>query len=316
MKTIKNPELAGLIINLMARYAEGKIENEFDQAVSTVLGDDAATKQSIKKTIEAMKKKPEVMRLLPKPVADNPLQVFPVENFKAAIGKLKLSANVTGENGENGKKSVPVKTVTAAPIVRIFYRGLLCADETSEASASDEPYLITSIVDSNLKVSTTTHPLMGKSYTDVDAGEEREGPEVAIYNGRAKDLTVIAVMMEHDHGDPKYFHGLIDAAVKATAAAIAAGTGVVLPAAVTDAVTDIINLLFGTEDDLIEQDSRFFEKNRLINWTQEPLKTKEKIKLGDSELEMPAPMGYHFRTIHQGDGGAYRAYYRVRKGEN
>ena len=209
-----------------------------------------------------------------------------------------------------------IKKVTTSPNIRIFYRGLLCREETSESSASDEPYLITSIVDSDLKVKTVTHPLLEKSYTDVDAGEKRVGPEVPIYNGKAKDLTLIAIMMEHDHGDPKKFHGIIDAAVKAAAAAIAAGTGVVIPEAVTDAVTDIINLLFGTEDDLIEQDYRFFEKARLIDWTKAELKTKEKINIAGQEVEIPAAMGYHFRTVHRGDGGAYRAYYRVLNGEN
>ncbi len=72
MNKIKNPESVGLILNLMARYANGKSENEFDKAVGSALGNDPAVKQSVRQIVEAMRRKPEVMRVLPKEVAENP----------------------------------------------------------------------------------------------------------------------------------------------------------------------------------------------------------------------------------------------------
>jgi hypothetical protein len=318
MKEIKNPESIGLILNLMARYAEGKSEHEFDKAVGAALGSEPAVKQSVKQMIERLRKNQEVMSLLPKDTIDNPGRRISGEIYKAAFHNLKALSNGNGSNtmpriededltARNGKVKLKV-----TPDIRIFYRGLLCLNETSESSASDEPYLITSVVDSNLKVKTVCHPFGEETYTDVDAGEKRVGPEVVIYNGKAQDLTLIAIMMENDYGDPNHFRGEIDAGIKAAAAAIAAGTGVAIPGAILGVLADIVNVLFGTEDDVIEKTTRSFDKEQLVAWLKEPLKTKEKITLGGKEFDLPAAINYHFRTSHRGDGGAYRAYYRIK----
>ena len=322
MNEIKNPESVGLVFNLMARYAEGKSENEFDKAVAAALGNDPAVKQTVRQIVEAMRKKPEVMRILPKEVGENPTHLFQAVKYQTAFRKLNVSfKSENRDNDGNPHERVDppphleVRHGTSAPDIRIFYRGLKCITETSDGSASDEPYLITSVVDSNSNVHTVKHPFGEESYTDVDAGEKRVGPEVAIYNGKAQDLTIIGVMMEHDFGDPNHFRGAIDSAVKAAAAAFKVGTGISIPEAVTDLFADVINLFFGSEDDIIGQASKFCEKANLIAWSKAPLKTKEKETLYGKEIDMPAAMGYHFRTWHNGDGGAYRAYYQVREGK-
>jgi hypothetical protein len=318
MKEIKNPEATGLVLNLIARYAAGKSENEYDKAVGAALGNDAAVKQSVQQIVDAMRKKPEVMKGLSKEVADNPIQLFAANKYKTVFSKLKPSVQVethqTDEPVLNTKKAENNSFANVS--IRLFYRGIKCLEETSEASASDEPYLITSVIDSNNHVNTVLNPFGQTSYEDVDAGEKRVGPEIALYNGKARDLTLIATMMEHDQGDPNAYRGYIDAIVKASAAALAAATGIAIPQIVQDILTDIINFIFGTEDDLIETDTRFLSKSQLITWSTAALKTKEKENMFGQEIDMPAPMGYHFRTWHVGDGGRYRAYYRVREGEN
>lgn len=315
MTTMINPESTGLILNLIARYSEGKSENKYDRAVKDALEGDPASKQSVKKIVEALKTKPAVIRLLPKEMTINPAHTLAEEKFTTAFKKFQLlpQNKLLNDDAPNVKFSGGNGTATN---IRLFYRGIKCLEETSESSASDEPYLITSVVDSDLKVKTVRNPYTQTSYTDVDAGEKRVGPEVAIYNGKAKDLTLIAVMMEYDYGNPEEFKQTIDLIVKASAAAVKAGTGITIPQAITDILTDIINALFGTEDDLIETDTRLIEKSQLITWSKAALKTKEKETLFGKEIEMPAPMGYHFRTWHVGDGGRYRAYYCVRPEEN
>lgn len=318
MKEVKNPEATGLVLNLIARYAAGKSENEFDKAVATALGNDATVKQSVRQIIDAMQKKPEVMKVLSKEVAADPIQVFSADKYKAVFGKLKPPVQIDRpEIDEPVTNNKAKENVSSANVnIRLFYRGLKCLEETSEASASDEPYLITSVVDSNQNVKTVLNPFGQTSYTDVDAGEKRVGPEIALYTGKARDLTLISTMMEHDQGDPKAYRGYIDAVVKGSAAALATATGIAIPQIIQDILTDIINVLFGTDDDLIETDSRFLDKSQLIIWSKAALKTKEKENMFGQEVNMPAPMGYHFRTWHIGDGGRYRAYYRVREGEN
>jgi len=321
MNEINNPESVGLVFNLMARYADGKSENEFDRAVGAALGNDPTVKQTVRQLVEAVRKKPEVMRLLPKEVSENPTHLFQVDNYQTAFRKLHVSFktrnrdnNGNADERDDHPPHLEARSGANTPDIRIFYRGLKCVTETSDGSASDEPYLITSVVDSNWHVHTVKHPFSEESYTDVDAGEKRVGPEIAIYNGKAQDLTLIGVMMEHDFGDPNHFRGAIDSAVKTAAAALKIGTGISIPGVITDLLADIINLFFGAEDDTIGSAYRTCEKANLIAWSKAPLKTKEKETFFGKEMEMPAAMGYHFRTWHNGDGGAYRAYYRVKEG--
>lgn len=320
---LQNPEAVGLLLNLIARYAEGVPEGdktEYDTAVANALAGDARAKATAQRLIGRLKQKPEAVRALPVEFEGLTARAHPAAKYKLAFSK--KFARAPDPDDEVAKTPPPrqpksISEVILPPVVRIFYRGLKCFVETDDGSASDEPYLITSVVDSNRKVTTVRHPFVGaKSYEGVDANETRAGPEVTIYNGRARDVAVVAVMMEHDFGDPNHWRDEIDLAVKAAAAATTAATGIPIPSEITDVITDFFNWLTGSEDDQVQQVNRFLSKNQLISMANSPLMTTETLRIPSLPPipNVPAPFRYHFRTRHVGDGGHYQAYYRVVKG--
>ena len=144
--------------------------------------------------------------------------------------------------------------------ISVRYKGLYCFGETDESSDSDEPYVILGVVPAltEQKFSTRTG-----IYEKVDAGDSRED-SIELYRGLPYGLSLTAVLMEHDYGDPDKFREIVKTAVEKASEGVAAAVGFVpvvgqylspLAAAflkeVGPDIVNAINNLLGTEDDYI-----------------------------------------------------------------
>ena len=145
--------------------------------------------------------------------------------------------------------------------VIVHYTGLICFGETNEASSSDEPYAILSATTASQRPTTRRTQV----YEGVDGGESR--PDLLeIYRGAPWGMALNVVLMEHDEGDPNKYRDLVKSAVDSgfdqiktalpyipIVGPILAIVGPPILDAVAPSVTDEINGLLGTGDDVIGQ---------------------------------------------------------------
>lgn len=92
----------------------------------------------------------------------------------------------------------------------VRYTGLFCFGETNEASASDEPYAILSVIPTVIDKTLTTRTQI---YEGVDRGKSRED-NIELYRGLPYGLELSTVLMEHDLEDPDKYKETIEKAVE------------------------------------------------------------------------------------------------------
>ncbi|RWR24277.1 hypothetical protein D8Y24_05610 [Agrococcus lahaulensis] len=195
----------------------------------------------------------------------------------------------------------------APPVYTINYRGLWCEDETTWdwVSWADEIYVITSAVhveNGENVVRTERHPVADDErwYEDVDSDEARLGPIAACWHGRADTVSLTAVVMEHDMGDPDAYREEIDALVKAALAVLAYFyPPAALAQLLSSTITDAVNWLLDTADDPIETQTVVHSSGML-----EALSTSYRgTYLGEGQRH--TGLEYHFLTNHAGGGARY-----------
>jgi len=138
--------------------------------------------------------------------------------------------------------------------VVVHYTGLICFGETDwdQGSDSDEPYVVMGMASPG-----ATWAARSQIY-ETDGGDSR--PDLLeIYRGKPRGLTISALIMEHDEGDPDKYKAYVASGVAAASAGvtalvtlipavgpvIAAGVGPLLGAVapkVTNAVNDLLDL--------------------------------------------------------------------------
>lgn len=145
--------------------------------------------------------------------------------------------------------------------ISVRYKGLYCFGETDESSEFDEPYVILGVVPAlaGQELSTRT-----RIYEKVDAGDSCED-SIELYRGLPYGLSLTAVLMEHDYGDPDKFRDIVQTAVDKASEAVVVAVGLIpygigaalapVAAAILKEIgpdiVDAINNLLGTEDDYI-----------------------------------------------------------------
>jgi hypothetical protein len=195
----------------------------------------------------------------------------------------------------------------------IHYVGFHCDEETHlNWLGSDEVYAITSAVWIDPSTPPPTPPLTvhhpfdasGTAYYEnVDAGDTRQGPEVACWEGSPTwfPVSLSVVAFEHDEGDPNAYKDDIDKAVKlAVALAIwffAPGApAIAVLTAATPLISSGINWLLDTGDDQ-------------IGITRTQVFTQEFVDQEGNKEVHPLPgteLYAHVFSEHTGDGAKYQ----------
>lgn len=209
----------------------------------------------------------------------------------------------------------------------VRYQGFFCEDEGTwdGGSGSDEIYWVTSaVLASTNAVNTVRHPLgHEKHYGDVDTDEARIGPVAVVWEGNTDVVSLVVTAFEHDKGDPDAYRDEIDVLVKATIAVL---TKLYTPAALlalfSESITDLINWLLGTGDDLVSVQTVVLPRAVLemhAGQGRGPYVAKVKrpsIRNGQivwAYQSLVTDLLYHFTTVHKGGGGHYVACFDVER---
>jgi hypothetical protein len=148
--------------------------------------------------------------------------------------------------------------------VELWFTGFKCLDESSEWSASDEPYMF-------LGVSTSGTPQtpFATGVQSVDAGSIRRWA-ARLYSGVAQDIILAASIFEQDQGDPHAAADEFNAVLTLGNAALGATTGVVVPPALVDTISKGLSEVIGTGDDRVGHRASPISTNELINMALRP----------------------------------------------
>lgn len=207
------------------------------------------------------------------------------------------------------------------------YQGFFCEEEGSwdGGSGSDEIYFVTSaILASTNAVNTLRHPLGHENYYgDVDTDEARIGPVAVVWEGNTDVVSLVVTAFEHDKGDPDAYRDEVDVLVKATIAVL---TKLYTPAALlalfSESITDLVNWLLGTGDDLVSVEIVVLPRAVLelyaghgrgpyIAKVKRPSIRNGQIVWGYQSLV--TNLLHHFTTVHKGGGGHYVACFDVER---
>lgn len=185
----------------------------------------------------------------------------------------------------------------------LWFTGLICFGEQSpvnEKGNSDEPYLIVTLHDGNDKVATVKFPPDQPAYNEVNNGDVIKF-RGECYHGRPRNLNLRCVLMEHDEGDPNAYRDQIDnyvrtAIIAGESAAAAFGAPISIPPEAGDLLTEVINALAMTGDDLIAEGYESYSWIQISQMISKP-----------PQAERGIP--YHF-SVYLTDGDAtYKAYF-------
>jgi hypothetical protein len=189
--------------------------------------------------------------------------------------------------------------------VSVRYTGLACFSTTS-GSGSDEPYVLFGIVPAppTAAVSSTRTVI----YEGVDGGDSRED-DIELYRGLPYGLSLSAVLMEHDFGDPDKYRNTVKIAVEQASNGVAVGVGFIpyvgpflAPAAkaILEAlgpdIVEALNDFLGTEDDYVGS-AAFF------------ISGKDMVTLARAERKNFRGILWHLESpLISGDGADYKVY--------
>ncbi len=205
------------------------------------------------------------------------------------------------------------ETETVKYIIR--YVGLWCQDETN-GPGSDEIYIVTQAAHTNKEQTKVwdaiRHPVNwpDKFYGDVDRGNEFDGPMAVVWWGNPDRVDMVVTVFEHDHGDPDKYREEIDYLVKGV---IAIAGKFYPPAlvlqAVSGTITDIINWMVDTGDDLLSTEPVSFTREQLEESTMVKGRAYYMGTKSPGFLQPAIPcttkIFQHFVTKHRADGAEY-----------
>lgn len=209
----------------------------------------------------------------------------------------------------------------------VRYQGFFCEEEGTwdGSSGSDEIYFVTSaVLASTNAVQTLRHPLGHENhYGDVDTDEARIGPVAVVWEGNTDVVSLVVTAFEHDHGDPDVYRDEVDVLVKATIAVVSK----LYPAAAvlalfSESITDVINWLLGTGDDLVSVEMVVLPRALLelhAGYGRGPYIAKVKrplVRHGHTVWyyeSLATNLLYHFTTVHKGGGAHYVACFDVER---
>jgi hypothetical protein len=195
--------------------------------------------------------------------------------------------------------------------ISLRYVGWHCFGETNEPSASDEIYFTFGVVPTLVEHKKT---LQTRIWEDTDAGESRysEFEFMELYRGLPFGAAISITLVEHDEGDPNKYRENVEIAVDKASEKVVEGLahipviGVVLAAVATvvlvvaqPAITDAVNELLGTEDDLIGTVGLALTPKDMMRLTRVGRQDFHGIQ---AHLESP---------LISGDGASYKAYFDV-----
>jgi hypothetical protein len=236
------------------------------------------------------------------------------------MGDLRLTSD--GAVGPYSGGFIVLNDIKADPIVtfkaEVRFLGFRCHEESNEASASDEPYFIISVLGTNSEGQVTR--LFGP-YENVDAGENHFEPEASgILTSEAQPPFLITVTaMENDEGNPE------DALNKAKKTIqdsinITQAVGVLLLQPAVVAATVVLNTffqvagglvgsiatsLFGLEDDLIgTANARVLDWNDGLEDWETPGRIIEPAPFSNSPYNLKLDLG-------QSSEGKYTLYFNI-----
>jgi hypothetical protein len=200
--------------------------------------------------------------------------------------------------------------------VVVRYTGLICFGETDwtlNEGNSDEPYVILGVISPTGQLSTRSKIYGDEDGTDgVDDGESR--PDLMeLYRGKPYGITLNGVLMERDFGDPDKYKSevtsVVAAASQGISLAIAAipggGTAIAaivapLLAAAVPKITDAVNTLLGTADDLVSQFAATLTAKQMVVLAA---RTQNSVEKGVS---------YKWQSpLLAGDGASYKVYFGI-----
>lgn len=209
----------------------------------------------------------------------------------------------------------------------VRYQGFFCEEDSTwdGGSGSDEIYfVISSVLASTNAVNTVRHPLGHETYYgDVDTDEARIGPVAVVWEGNTDVVSLVVTAFEHDHGDPDAYRDEVDVLVRATIAVL---TKLYTPAALlalfSESITDLVNWLLGTGDDLVSVETVVLPRAVLETYAgygrgpyiakvRRPSIRNGQIVWGYQSLV--TDLLYHFTTVHKGGGGHYVACFDVER---
>lgn len=328
LRAPKNPEVLGRLIAALRVYGgQRQPTNEMERKIDQALRDQRIAPSVVNRmvgTLDSISKSSRA-KLLGKIAAPDfvaaarvreptvgPVSTpFPAAAFISSSGLLGALSEVFSRNPD----------VTPLPLYTVRYQGLYCQKEMSwdQGSWDDEVYLITSAVhidaDGNNAVRTERHPATQDEswYDDVDSGEERIGPVAAVWQGNSDPVSVTVVLFEHDQGDPDAYKEEIDTLVKA---AIAILTKIYPPAAVlalvSDTITDGINWLLDTGDDIISTETVVLPRTLLELYSTQGFHSfhfGQRLDVSHfpqiTIIPISTHLMYHFITEHAGGGATY-----------
>lgn len=195
--------------------------------------------------------------------------------------------------------------------VSVRYVGFHCFGETGEWSDSDEIYFTFGVAPTLVEHRNTVQTgIIG----GVDAGETRSSgfEPVELYRGLPFGAAISITLVEHDDGDPNKYRDNVEIAVEKTADKIVEGLAAVpvvgVPLAVIatfvfvltgPAITDAVNELLGTEDDLVGSVGL-------------PLTPKDMMRLTRVGRQDFHGLQAHIESpLISGDGASYKAYFDI-----
>jgi hypothetical protein len=186
---------------------------------------------------------------------------------------------------------------------------MFCAAETDwdGASNSDEIYIISSAVhiapDGANVIRTERHPVDRSHYEDVDNREARLGPVAATWRG-TEDVSLTVVVFEHDYGDPNKYRDEVNTFVKGAIAILSKWypPAIVLEA-LSETITDGLNWLLDTGDDLIETKTVLLPQSRMEEFAG--ISQSFYFHPPGSQTPQTTDLMNHFLTVHKGDGATY-----------
>jgi hypothetical protein len=192
--------------------------------------------------------------------------------------------------------------------VAIRFVGFHCFGETSEISASDEPYFAFGVLPMNVEQRGTVKT---RIYEDVDAGES-VADQLELYRGEPSGVVIAVNLAEHDEGDPEKYKEHVDEAVDKAADGVTAALGEIPAAgpafafiaqvAFFVAGPDLkrrVNELLGTDDDHVGSVNVMLSTKDLVQLTRTLSPSFEGIF---AQFESP---------LISGDGASYKAYFEV-----
>lgn len=324
----RNPEMLGRLIAALRVFGgQRQPKNELERSINEALRAQKLAPAAVNRmvgTFDSISKSARVTLLgkiaapdfvaaarVEEPTVAPLVTPFPATAFISSSGLLGALSEVLSRNPD----------VTPLPLYTVRYQGLYCQKEMSwdQGSWDDEVYLITSAVhidaDGNNIVRTERHPATQDEsfYDDVDSGEERIGPVAAVWQGNSDPVSVTVVVFEHDQGDPDAYKEEIDTLVKA---AIAILSKIYPPAAVlaliSDTITDGINWLIDTDDDIISTETVVLPRVLLELYSTQGFHSfhfGQRLDISHFPQITIVPVTthllYHFITTHRGGGANY-----------